>query len=196
MLAHAINTWHGYEQAVLARGASLTHRLASRRRGNTTPTGPAATHLPPPSAACATAPAKGSGVNPAGSCSGSDRNMFANSSKSRGGSPISSSGSQGTEIKGRRGLHSTGYRCRLLVPSISSGQQLGVCKGIPGVVNEKEQKIMKIQERGLGERTRRMSFRAGVRASLGYMVDSAFVRDVLMLRHLLKTGRYGMEMET
>ena len=142
-----------YEQAVLARRAPLTLHLAPRRRGNTTSTGPVATHPPPPPAASATATAKGNRASPAGSGSGSDRSMSGSSSR---GSPISSGGSQGIEDASRptfKRLPSQTlgpeYTKRPATGSILSGAH----EGFPGVVSE--------QERGLGgfvERARRMSF--------------------------------------
>jgi hypothetical protein len=149
-----------YEQAVLARRAPLTLHLAPRRRGNTTSTGPAATHLPPP-ATSATAPSKGNRASPAGSGSGSDRSMSGCSSR---GSPISSGGSQGAEDASRptfKRLPSQTlgpeYTKRPATGSILSGAH----EGFPGVIGEQG---LKMQERGLGgiaERSRRMSFPSG-----------------------------------
>jgi hypothetical protein len=150
-----------YEQAVLARRAPLTLHLAPRRRGNTTSTGPAATHAPPPPATSGTAPAKGNRASPAGSGSGSDTSMSASSSR---GSPISSGGSQGIEDASRPAFKrlpsqtlGPEYAKRPAHGSMLSGTHVG----FPGVVSEQEQKM---QERGFGgiaERARRMSFPSG-----------------------------------
>jgi hypothetical protein len=154
-----------YEQAVLARRAPLTLHLAPRRRGNTTSTGPAATHPPPP--ATATAPAKGNRASPAGSGSGSDRSM----SSSRG-SPISSSGSQGTEDASRPTFkrlpsQTLGPEYTKRPATGSMSMLSGAHIGFPGVVGEQEQKM---QERGFGgiaERARRMSFPSGRTSLVG-----------------------------
>ena len=144
-----------YEQAVLARRAPLTLHLAPpRRRGNTTSTGPDATHLPPPPAA--SAPAKGNRASPAGSGSGSDRSMSGSSSR---GSPISSGGSQGAEDASRptfKRLPSQTLGPEYTKRPATGSILIGAHEGFPGVVGE--------QERGLGglaERTRRMSFPSG-----------------------------------
>jgi hypothetical protein len=155
-----------YEQAVLARRAPLTLHLAPRRRGNTTSTGPAATHPPPP-ATSATAPAKCNRASPAGSGSGSDRSMSVSSSR---GSPISSGGSQGTEDASRptfKRLPSQTLGPEYTKRSATGSMLSGAHEGFPGVVGEQEQKM---QERGLGgiaERARRMSFPSGRTSLVG-----------------------------
>jgi hypothetical protein len=136
-----------YEQAVLARRAPLTLHLAPRRRGNTTSTGPAATHPPPPPASSATAPAKGSRASPAGSGSGSDRSMSESSSR---GSPISCGGSQGAENASRPTFKR--LPSQTLSPEYTkrpaTGSMLSCVHVVfPGVIGEQEQKI---QERGFG----------------------------------------------
>jgi hypothetical protein len=68
-----------YEQAVLSRRAPLTLHFASRHRGNSTSTVPAATYPPPPPAASATAPAKGNRASPARCGGGGDRSMSTSS---------------------------------------------------------------------------------------------------------------------
>lgn len=124
-----------YEQAVLARRAPLTLHLAPRRRGNTTSTGPAATH-PPSLATSATAPVKGNRASPAGSGSGSDRSMSASSSR---GSPISSGGSQETEDASRPTFKRLPSQtlCPEYTKRPTSGSMLsGAHEGLPGVLCE------------------------------------------------------------
>lgn len=155
-----------YEQAVLARRAPLTLHLAPRRRGNTTSTGPAAAHPPPP-AVSTTVPAKGNRASPAGSGSGSDRSMSANSSR---GSPMSSGGSQGTEDASRptfKRLPSQTLGPEYTKRAATGNMLSGAHEGFPVVVCEQEQRM---QERGLGgiaERARRMSFPSGRVALIG-----------------------------
>ena|SRR5258708_10437983 len=157
-----------YEQTVLARRAPLTLHVASWRRGNATSTGPAATLAAPPP------PGKGNRASPTGSGSyGSDRGMSAftddRASSSRG-SLISSGGSQGTD--NASGPTFKRLPSQTLGPEYNKRPATGTMlprahEEIPSIFGEQEQKM---QERGLGGvagRTRRMSFRADVRASLG-----------------------------
>ena len=149
-----------YEQAVLARRAPLTLHLAPRRRGNTTSTGPTATHPPPPGAS-ATAPAKGNRSSPAGSGSGSDRSMSASSSR---GSPINGGGSQGAEDASRptfKRLPSQTLGPEYTKRPATGSMLSGAHEGFPGVVCEQEQKMQERGFVGISERARRMSFPSG-----------------------------------
>ena len=160
---------HSYEQAILARRAPLTLHLAPRRRGNTTSTGPPATHLPPPSAPSniALPPGKGNRASPAGSGSGSDRSMSGGSSRA---SPISSGGSHGTDDLSRPAFKrlpsqtlGPEYAKRAATGSMLSGTR----EAFPGGIGVREQEM---QHRGLGglaERARRMSFPSGRAGLMG-----------------------------